>query len=99
MPAPTSVLATDDAALHRALAAQAVEPTRPEGRERVSADLLTMAGDRTEPLERVRAGLQRRLARRSDDFEATHALRLVEGALVQAKRPSGPWAERARRRY
>jgi hypothetical protein len=98
MPATMSVLPTD-ATLHEALAARAVEPTEPEARQSAVADLLALAGDRTEPLERVRAEFQRRLARRSDDFEATHALRLVEGALVQAKRPDGPWAEEARRRY
>lgn len=99
MPATIRVLPTDDATLHEALAARAVEPTEPEARQSAVAGLLALAGDRTQPLERVRAEFQRRLARRSDDFEATHALRLVEGALVQAKRPDGPWAEEARRRY
>lgn len=90
-------LATVDAPLHQALAARAVEPTKLEERPRAVADLLALAGDRTKPLEGIRVEFQRRLARRSDDFEATHALRLVEAALAKAKRPNGPWAEQVRR--
>lgn len=80
------------AALHRALITRAVKPaSTPEDRERSIVDLLDLAGARREPLEAVRAEFQHRLARRGDDFEATEALRLVEGALVQATRPDGPW--------
>ena len=89
MAAPSGGVTAGDATLHRALAMRAVEPTTPEERGHAVAGLLALAGDRVEPLEGVRAEFQRRLARRSDDFEATHALRLVERALVQAARPPG----------
>ena len=92
MSVPAPVRQEGVAALHRALADRALAPAHtPEDRERAIADLLDLAGARREPLEAVRGEFQRRLSRRSDDFDATHALRLVEGALVQATRPDGPW--------
>ena len=92
------------AALHRTLVSRAMEPApTPEARERAIADLLELAGARQEPLEVARGTLHRRLARRTDDFEATNALRLVEGALAKATQPDGPWrwstrVQRRRRR-
>ena len=103
MSLPATVHRDGVAALHSALANRALErAATPEDRDRAIAALLDLAGARREPLEAVRAELQRRLSRRSDDFDASHALRLVEGALVQATRPDGPWGwagrERRRRR-
>ena len=91
------------AALHRTLATRALEPApTPEARAQAIGELLDLSGGRREPLESVRGELQGRLARSSDDFDATHALRLVEGALARAARPDGPWSwatrERRRRR-
>ncbi|MGE3447808.1 MAG: hypothetical protein AB7H92_09545 [Microbacteriaceae bacterium] len=97
VPAPAHVDGV--AALHRALADRALEPApTPEDRERAITALLELAGARREPLEVVRGEFQHRLARRSDDFDATHALRLVEGALAQATRPDGPWGWASRER-
>lgn len=97
VPAPAHVDGV--AALHRALANRALEPApTPEDRERAITALLELAGARREPLEAVRGEFQHRLARRSDDFDATHALRLVEGALAQATRPDGPWGWASRER-
>ena len=92
MSAPARAPEDGAAALHQMLSTRALEPARtPEARERTIADLLALAGDRREPLEVARAEMLRRLARRTDDFEATHALRLIEGALVKATQPDGPW--------
>jgi hypothetical protein len=44
-----------------------------------------------ECLRRARSVLIRRLRLRSDDFEATLALRIVERALAAAPHPDGPW--------
>ena len=88
-----------DETLHQTLRALALQPvSTPDDRARAIAELLQVAGSRREPLEAVRGEFQRRLMARSDDFEATHALRLVEGALVQAAWPAGPWPSTPRRR-
>jgi hypothetical protein len=85
--------------LHQALVTRALEPApTPEDRERSIADLLELSGFRREPLEAVQDELQRRLARRTDDFDASLALRLIEGALTRATRQDGPWAWSARQR-
>jgi hypothetical protein len=72
-----------------AIVRRAVQPASTPGDRTLAAELLDIAGDRRAPLDAVRAELQRRLARRSDDFEATRALRLVEGALTLARRADG----------
>jgi hypothetical protein len=102
---PVPVRPHDDgvSAVHRALIERALErASTPEARERAIVDLLELAGARIEPLEAVRAELHRRLTRRNPDVETSEALRLVDGALVQAARPDGPWGSttgrRARRR-
>ncbi len=59
-------------------------------------DQLVAAGDR-EGLERLRAELVQRLYTRSDDHEATAALRLVNRALAQVGRPY-PYDWRKRRK-
>lgn len=82
MPADITA-ATADQVLDRLVVARAVEPTRdPEEREQTLIELISIVESRREPLDRARAYFQQRLSRRSDDFEATHGLQMVEGALV-----------------
>jgi len=88
-----------DGRLHRELMARALQPTAtPEDRESVIAELIALAGDRPEPLERVRLEFHRRLTHRRDDFDATGGLRLVEGALGMVSRPDGEWRRQIRER-
>jgi hypothetical protein len=73
-----------------------------ENRDRVAEELVVMTGDRREALDRVRARFQRRLLSRSDDFEATKGLRVVERALPRTSYRDGPWQAQqreARRSY
>jgi hypothetical protein len=58
--------------------------------------LVALAACRREPLERMRAGYQRRLHAASDDFDATDALRVVELALSVVGRSDGPWTAQSR---
>jgi hypothetical protein len=59
---------------------------------RQAAERLLAAADRDrERLELAASTLTQRLTRRSDDFEATLALRIVERALAAAPYPDGPW--------
>lgn len=53
--------------------------------------LLVAADRRVEPLQAARSQLTRRLQMRSDDLEATMALRIIERALAGARHPDGPW--------
>lgn len=84
----------DEAVLERAVAPT---PT-PEAREDAIAGLRALSGQRREPLERVRAELQHRLAGRSDDLDATQGLRLIDAALTGLAWPDGPWRWQARER-
>lgn len=80
---PASAHTDGVAALHRTLMRCALAPaSTPEAREHTIAELLDLAGGRSEPLEAVRDEMQRRLDRRRDDHDAMDALRLVEGALL-----------------
>jgi hypothetical protein len=80
------------AALHRALITRAVKPASTPGhRERSIIELLDLAGARRVSRWTPSSRVQRRLARRSDDFDATDALCMVEGAPVRATRPDSPW--------
>lgn len=101
MPADAHTIHAADDPLHAAVLDRAVEPTRtPNERARAIDALVAISGSRREPLERARAEFQRRLARRSDDFDATQGLRMVEGALGLVGHPQ--WAplppRRGRRR-
>lgn len=99
MPAAAQTIHAGDDRLHLALVDRAVEPTpTPDERARAIDALVAMSGSRREPLERARAEFQRRLARRSDDFDATQGLRMVEGALGLVDRPGGLWAPPSPRR-
>jgi hypothetical protein len=103
VPAAAHTIHAGDDRLHFALVDRAVEPTpTPDERARAIDALVAMSGSRREPLERARAEFQRRLAWRSDDFDATQGLRVVEGALGLVDRPGGLWAppppRRGRRR-
>jgi hypothetical protein len=71
--------------LARAIAAGAADPAQ------VAQRLLDAADRRVEPLRSARSTLTRRLQLRSNDFEATLALRIVERALAEARHPDGPW--------
>ncbi|MCD9623293.1 hypothetical protein [Rhabdothermincola salaria] len=53
--------------------------------------MVTAAGADRETLDALRAGFQARIARRSDDFEATKGLQLTEHALSQLSRDGDPW--------
>jgi len=58
----------------------------------VAADGVYAAADGSrDRLTAAAALLIERLKRRSDDFEASFALRIVERALVRAPYPDGPW--------
>ena len=58
----------------------------------VAADRVYAAADGSrDRLNAAASLLIERLKRRSDDFEATLALRIVERALVRAPYPDGPW--------
>ena len=58
----------------------------------VAADRVHAAADGSrDRLNAAASLLIGRLKRRSDDFEATLALRIVERALVRAPYPDGPW--------
>jgi hypothetical protein len=83
---PALVALTDaDALVAQAIAAGAADPRRP-------ADRLLAAADRDrERLERAASVLIQRLTLRSNDLEATLALRIVERALAAAPYPDGPW--------
>jgi hypothetical protein len=95
----TTIQDGDDDRRDVALVSRAVEPApTPDGRAGAIDELITLAGGCREPLERARDALQRRLWRRSDDFEATQGLRIIEGALGRVARPDEPWASRPRRR-
>lgn len=74
-----------EAFVAQAIAAGTADPRRAAERVLTAAD-----GDR-ERLERAASMLIQRLQRRSDDFEATLALRIVERALAAAPYPDGPW--------
>lgn len=55
------------------------------------------AGDDREALEALRAGFQARIARRSDDFEASRGLKAVEAALNETTREGDPWDRAVRK--
>lgn len=57
--------------------------TAAERRSQQANEIITAAGGRRDLVERMRAELQDRLHRRSDDFEATEQLRVVATALVR----------------
>jgi|GEM_PF-4709625 hypothetical protein len=85
IPAPAT---TTDAIIDRLLVARATEPPHRAGtRKRAVAALAAIAGHRREPLDRARAHFQKRLSRRSDDYEATRGLQMVEAALVHIAHP------------
>jgi len=58
-------------------------------------ELVTFAEGRRAPLELARDGLMERLRRRSCDFDATRALRLIDRSLMEVGWPGGeagrPW--------
>jgi len=66
-------------------------------REAAVQALLESVDWEREPLERARDALIRRLDRRSDDFEASKALRLVYEALTKVGWPGHPAVSRTRR--
>ena len=74
-----------DALVAQATAAGAADPRR--AAERL---LAAARGDR-ERLEQAASKLVQRLQLRSNDFEATMALRIVERAVAAAPYPDGPW--------
>jgi len=55
------------------------------------------AGDDRDALEAIRARYQARIARRSDDFEATRGLKHVEAALNRTTRADDPWDRAVRK--
>ena len=69
----------------RAIEAGAADPAQ------AAQWLLDAADCRVEPLLLARSLLTRRLQIRSDDFETTLDLRIVERALTEAPHPDGPW--------
>src|SRR5260370_10514842 len=85
-----------------AIAERAVELVRAEADpESAASELVNLAGGRRAPLEEASLEFVGRLHRRSDDFEATEALRLVVRALgqlwdaeVDARRGAGTPAPR-----
>ena len=83
---PARVTPSDaDTLVAQAIAAGTTDPRR-------AAERLLAAADRDrEGLELAASALVQRLTRRSDDFEATLALRIVERALAAAPYPDGPW--------
>ena len=74
-----------DALVAQAIAAGNADPRRAAER------LLAAACQDRQRLERAASVLIRRLQVRSNDFEATLALRIVERALAAAPYPDGPW--------
>ncbi len=68
----------------------------PPSAPRVDAEI-SAAGDDREALEHLRAGFQARIARRSDDFEATKGLKATERALNATTRPGDPWDHAVRK--
>jgi hypothetical protein len=58
---------------------------------RAAERLFVAAEGSRDRLSRARSVLSERLHLRSDDFEATLALRIVERALAQTPYPDGPW--------
>ena len=83
---PARATASDaDALVAQAIAAGTTDPRRAAER------LLAAANRDRERLERAASALIQRLTLRSDDFEATLALRIVERALAAAPYPDGPW--------
>jgi hypothetical protein len=74
-----------DCLVAQATAAGTADPRRAAER------LLATAHRDRERLGRAASVLIRRLQVRSDDFEATLALRIVERALAAAPYPDGPW--------
>ncbi len=92
-------LSEADRRIHQAVIDLAVVPApTPEARELAIAELGRLAGNRREPLARVRAELQHLLSLRSDDVDATQGLRLAEAALARVERPDGVWEWQARER-
>jgi hypothetical protein len=55
------------------------------------------AGHDREALQALRRGYQARIAKRSDDFEASRGLRLVEQALKDTSREGNPWDKAVRK--
>lgn len=88
---PARVTPSDaDTLVVQAIAAGTTDPRR-------AGEALLAAADRDpERLERAVSVLIQRLKFRSDDFEATLALRIVERALAAAPYPDGPWSWRQR---
>jgi hypothetical protein len=83
---PVRVTPSDgDALVAQAIVAGTAEP-RPAAER-----LLAAAGRDREHLDRAASVLIQRLKLRSDDFEATLALRIVERALAATPYPDGPW--------
>jgi hypothetical protein len=74
-----------EALVAQAVAAGTADPGRAGER------LLSAAGWDRKLLEEARSLLTRRLQDRSNDFEATPALRIVERALQGAPMADGPW--------
>lgn len=68
----------------------------PSAAHRVDPEI-SAAGDDREVLERLRAGYQARIARRSDDFEATRGLKATERALNATTRTGDPWDHAVRK--
>lgn len=63
------------------IARKAVELAGGADRDVAAAELAALAGHQRQPLEQAAAVFIARLHRRSDDFDATGALRLVHRAL------------------
>lgn len=79
----------------------AVQASRSARRAERVAELLTLVHHLRVPLEQLQYELGDRLARRPDDFAATDALRVVNGALAQVpywSSPIAPSGTRSRRR-
>jgi len=58
---------------------------------------VTAAGTDREALDGLRAAFQARIARRSDDFEATKGLQLTEHVLSTLSREGDPWDRAVRK--
>jgi hypothetical protein len=83
---PARITPSDaEALVAQAIAAGTADPRRAAER------LLAAAGEDRARLERATSVLIRRLQLRSDDFEATLALRIVERALAATPYPDGAW--------
>ncbi len=68
----------------------------PSSTKNVDAEIDAAGGDR-DLLEQLRAGYQARIARRSDDFEATRGLKAAERALNATTRTGDPWDHAVRK--